>query len=52
LKYVRFARGGRFNPLEISDLLDQTPHLREPKMVLSEIEAAAAPNQYLQSLHP
>ena len=52
LKYARFARGGRFNPQEISELLDQTPHVREPKMVLSEIEAAAAPDQYLQSLHP
>jgi murein L,D-transpeptidase YcbB/YkuD len=52
LKYARFARGGRFNPPEISELLDQTPHLRDPKAVLSEIEAAAAPDQYLQSLHP
>ena len=52
LKYARFARGGRFNPLEISELLDQTPHLRDPKAVLNEIEAAAAPDQYLQSLHP
>ncbi|MFZ1070808.1 MAG: L,D-transpeptidase family protein [Methyloceanibacter sp.] len=52
LKYARFARGGRFNPQEISELLDQTPHVRDPKMVLSEIEAAAAPDQYLQSLHP
>jgi murein L,D-transpeptidase YcbB/YkuD len=52
LKYARFARGGRFNPQEISELLDQTSHVRDPKMVLSEIEAAAAPDQYLQSLHP
>jgi murein L,D-transpeptidase YcbB/YkuD len=52
LKYARFARGGRFNPQEISELLDQTPHVRDPKMVLSEVEAAAAPDQYLQSLHP
>ena len=52
LKYARFARGGRFNPPEISELLDQTPHLRDPKAVLGEIEAAAAPDQYLQSLHP
>jgi murein L,D-transpeptidase YcbB/YkuD len=52
LKYARFARGGRFNPPEISELLDQTPHLRDPKAVLSEIEAAAAPDQYLQTLHP
>jgi L,D-transpeptidase YcbB len=52
LKYARFAHGGRLNPQEISELLDQTPHVRDPKMVLSEIDAAAAPDQYLQSLHP
>ena len=31
LKYARFARGGRFNPLELSVLLDQTPHMRDPR---------------------
>ncbi|HEY9521497.1 MAG TPA: murein L,D-transpeptidase, partial [Methyloceanibacter sp.] len=52
LKYARFARGGRFNPPEISELFDQAPHLRDPKTVLIEIEEANAPDQYLQSLHP
>jgi murein L,D-transpeptidase YcbB/YkuD len=52
LKYARFARGGRFNPPEISELFDQAPHVRDPKAVLSEIEAAPAPDEYLQSLHP
>jgi L,D-transpeptidase YcbB len=52
LKYARFARGGRFNPPEISELFDQAPHVRDPKAVLNEIEAAQAPDQYLQSLHP
>jgi murein L,D-transpeptidase YcbB/YkuD len=52
LKYARFASGGRFNPPEISELLDQKPHVRDPKVVLSEIEAAPAPDRYLQSLHP
>jgi L,D-transpeptidase YcbB len=52
LKYAHFARGGRFNPPEISELLDQTPHLRDPRAVLSEIEFAAAPDRYLQALHP
>jgi murein L,D-transpeptidase YcbB/YkuD len=52
LKYARFARGGRFNPGEISELFDQAPHLRDPKAVLSEIADAEAPDQYLQSLHP
>ena len=52
LKYARFARGGRLTPLELSELLDQVPSLRDPKTVLAEIEAADAPDAYLQSLHP
>ena len=52
LKYARFARGGRLNPTELSDKLDQAPPVRDPKIVLSEIEAAEAPDTYLQSLHP
>jgi murein L,D-transpeptidase YcbB/YkuD len=52
LKYARFARGGRLKPLEISAKLDQTPSLRDPKLVLTEIAAADAPDFYLQSLHP
>ena len=52
LKYARFARGGRLNPSELSRLLDQAPPLRDPKTVLTEIEAADAPDAYLQSLHP
>ncbi len=52
LKYARFARGGRLNPSQVSELLDQTPHLRDPRAVLSEIESAPAPDAYLRSLHP
>ncbi len=52
LKYARFARGGRLVPSKVSELFDQTPPLRDPKLVLTEIEAAEAPDQYLQSLHP
>jgi murein L,D-transpeptidase YcbB/YkuD len=52
LKYARFARGGRLNPTELSDKLDQAPPVRDPKTVLTEIEAADAPDAYLQSLHP
>jgi murein L,D-transpeptidase YcbB/YkuD len=52
LKYARFARGGRVNPSELSRLLDQEPPLRDAKIVLAEIEAADAPEAYLQSLHP
>jgi L,D-transpeptidase YcbB len=52
LKYARFARGGRLNPPELSNLLDQTPPVRDPKTVLTEIAAADAPDVTLQSQHP
>jgi murein L,D-transpeptidase YcbB/YkuD len=52
LQYARFARGGRLTPAKVSELFDQTPALRDPKLVLSEIAAADAPDEYLQSLHP
>jgi len=52
LKYARFARGGRLTPLKVSELYDQSPALPDPKMVLTEIEAADAPGAYLQSLQP
>ncbi|HZJ11229.1 MAG TPA: L,D-transpeptidase family protein [Methyloceanibacter sp.] len=52
LKYARFARGGRHDPSEISELLDQTPPLREPQAVIAEIGVADAPDAYLRSLHP
>jgi murein L,D-transpeptidase YcbB/YkuD len=52
LKYARYARGGRLNPPEISDRFDETPPIRDPKAVLSEIAAAEQPDAYLRSLHP
>jgi murein L,D-transpeptidase YcbB/YkuD len=52
LKYARFARGGRLTPSAVSPLFDQTPPLRDPKTILTEIETAEAPETYLRSLHP
>ncbi len=52
LKYARFARGGRLNPRELSELFDQVPPFRDPKIVLMEISAARVTDAYLQSLHP
>jgi L,D-transpeptidase YcbB len=52
LKYARFARGGRYDPAAISDLLDQSPPLRDPKTVIAEIGMTSAPDAYLRSLHP
>jgi murein L,D-transpeptidase YcbB/YkuD len=52
LKYARFARGGRFTPSEISEVVDQTPPLRDPQEVMAEIAVIATPRAYLQSLQP
>ena len=52
LKYARFARGGRINPANISQLMDQQPTLVPPQTVLTDIAAADKPDAYLVSLHP
>ncbi|MGB6969499.1 MAG: L,D-transpeptidase family protein, partial [Methyloceanibacter sp.] len=52
LKYARFARGGRFNPQQISKLLDQVPPVRDPDTVLTGVEAADAVDAYLRALQP
>jgi murein L,D-transpeptidase YcbB/YkuD len=52
LKYARYARGGRVNPMAISQLIDQQPPLRDPKVVLADLGATANPDAYLRSLHP
>ena len=52
LKYARFARGGRLSPARISPLFDQKPNQLEPKIVLTELAAAASPGAYLASLQP
>ncbi len=52
LKYARFARGGRYVPVQISRMFDQKPTLREPGSVIAEIAGTGSPPAYLQSLHP
>jgi murein L,D-transpeptidase YcbB/YkuD len=52
LKYARFARGGRSDPIALGGKVFQVPPLRDPKAVLAEIAAAKAPGAYLQSLQP
>ncbi|MGH6866894.1 MAG: L,D-transpeptidase family protein [Methyloceanibacter sp.] len=52
LQYARFARGGRTNPTSLSKVIDQTPSLRDPKLVLTEIAVSSEPDAYLRSLHP
>ena len=51
LKYARHARGGRTDPDKLKNV-DMTPTFRDPKLVLAEIAAAPAPDEYLRSLHP
>jgi len=52
LKYARQARGGRYNPLEVSKLYDLVPPVRDPGTVLAEISTWSTPDVYLRSLHP
>lgn len=52
LKYARFARGGRFDPAELSRKVYQTPPVLDPNTVMTEIATAEASDAYLRSLHP
>ncbi|KWT70326.1 hypothetical protein APY04_1003 [Hyphomicrobium sulfonivorans] len=52
LLYARYARGGRINPRNISQLMDQSPDLVAPATVLSEVAATGSPDVYLTSMHP
>jgi murein L,D-transpeptidase YcbB/YkuD len=52
LKYARYAKGGRVNPLSLSRILDVAPPIKDPKVVITELEGAAAPDAYLRGLHP
>jgi murein L,D-transpeptidase YcbB/YkuD len=52
LKYARYARGGRVNPMAISQLIDQVPPVRDPKVVLADLAATDAPDAYLRGLQP
>ena len=52
LKYAHFARGGRVDPVSLSNILDMKPPLKEPKMVLTEIAGSSSPDDYLRGLHP
>ena len=52
LKYAHHARGGRVDPLSLSNILDMKPPLRAPAGVLTDIAASATPDAYLRGLHP
>ena len=52
LKYARFARGGRVEPLSLSNILDMKPPLKDPKIAMTELAESAAPDEVLRGLHP
>jgi murein L,D-transpeptidase YcbB/YkuD len=52
LKYAHHARGGRIDPLALSNILDMKPPIKDPAAVLTEIAVADAPDAYLRGLHP
>jgi murein L,D-transpeptidase YcbB/YkuD len=52
LKYANYARGGRTDPVALSNILDMKPPLKDPKVVLAEITESADPAAYLRGQHP
>ncbi|MHA1518213.1 MAG: L,D-transpeptidase family protein [Alphaproteobacteria bacterium] len=52
LKYARAARGWLVDPSALKKNFDQTPTLRDPAVVMTEIAASQAPDIYLTDLHP
>ena len=52
LKYARFARGGRIDPLALSNILDMKPPVKDAKTVISELTSVAEPDAYLRGLNP
>ncbi len=52
LKYARFARGGRLDPVALSNILDMKPPVKDPKVVLTELADASEPDAYLRGLNP
>ena len=52
LKYARHARGGRVEPVSLSNILDMKPPLKDPKAVMSELADSASPDSYLRGLNP
>ncbi len=52
LKYARFARGGRLDPVALSNILDMKPPVKDPKAVLKELADGSEPGVYLRGLNP
>jgi murein L,D-transpeptidase YcbB/YkuD len=52
LRYARQARGGRIDPLQLSNALDRKPPQMEPRAVLDGLAKSEAADTYLRGLHP
>lgn len=52
LKYAHHARGGRIDPVALSNIFDMKPPLKDPAVVMTEIAASSTPDGYLRGLHP
>jgi len=52
LKYARFARGGRLDPIALSNILDMKPPVKDPKVVMRELAEASRPGAFLRGLNP
>ena len=52
LKYALHARGGRIDPVSVSNIWDMKPPLKDPKDVLADLASTSTPGAYLRGLHP
>ena len=52
MKYARFARGGRLDPVSLSNILDMKPPIEDPAAVLAALVASSAPDATLRGYHP
>ncbi|MEL6372555.1 MAG: L,D-transpeptidase family protein [Pseudomonadota bacterium] len=52
LKYARYARGGRVEPLRLTKFLDRKPQLADPEDVITLVSTAANPTATLLRYHP
>ena len=52
LKYAHHARGGRIDPLALSNIFDMKPPLKDAALVMSEIAASSEQDAYLRGLNP
>lgn len=52
LKYGRYARGGRLDPVSLSNILDMKPPVKDPKATMRELASASDPGAFLRGLNP